>query len=163
MIKKTASVIFLLLGTTFVSAGDAGVSYKYEGKDWPGTCATGLRQSPIDIPKGELEFFNTSKLYNTFLNTPSIIGSKVGSGHRILQNDSSSPPILAASGSPTPISISTTCKLSKTSETSTTNGFCCASLNRNTTAAVIQVLAPVHFHNHSFTINQVEYSFNCNF
>ena len=59
--------------------------------------------------------------------------------------------------------ISTACTLSKTAETSTINGFCCASLNRNNTQAVLQVLAPVHFHNHSFTISSVEHSFNCNF
>jgi hypothetical protein len=126
MINKITSVIFLVLGTAYVSAGDAGVSYKYLGQDWTGTCATGKRQSPIDIPKGDLEFFNTSKLYNTFLNTASSMVSKVASGHRILQNDAIISPILASSASPTPISISTTCTLSKTSETSTTNGFCCA-------------------------------------
>ena len=125
MIKITASLIFLFLGTSFVSASDASISYRYQGQDWNGTCATGKRQSPIDIPKGELEFFNTSKLYNTFLSTASIIGSNAGSGHRILQNDSSSP-ILAASASPTPISISTTCTVNKTGETSTISGFCCA-------------------------------------
>lgn len=128
MIIKTTFVIFLLLGTAYVSAGDAGVSYKYLGQDWTGTCATGKRQSPIDIPKGDLEFFNTSKLYNTFLNTASSMVSKVASGHshRILQNDAIISPILASSASPTPVLISTTCTLSKTTETSTTNGFCCA-------------------------------------
>ena len=72
MVKKSLFLVFL--GTAIVSGGDAGVSYKYQGQDWPGTCATGLRQSPIDIPKSELEFFNTSTLYNTFLSAPSIIG-----------------------------------------------------------------------------------------
>ena len=61
MIKTTtASAFFLFLGTALVSAGDSGFHYRYQGNEWPGTCATGLRQSPIDIPKGKLEFFNTS-------------------------------------------------------------------------------------------------------
>lgn len=150
---KTSSLIFVLLGTaTIVTGSGESVSYKYQGQDWPGTCATGIKQSPIDIPKGEFDFFNTSTLYNTFLNTPSIIGgNQAASKHRLLQNNAA------------PTSISTSCTLSKTGETSTINGFCCASLNRNNTLAVIQVLAPVHFHNHSFTISSVEYSFNCNF
>jgi hypothetical protein len=36
-------------------------------------------------------------------------------------------------------------------------------MNRNDSQAVVQILAPVHFHNHSLTVSSVEYSFNCNF
>jgi len=121
MIKTSTSVIFLFLGTAFVSAGDAGLSYNYLGQDWTGTCATGKRQSPIDIPKSDLGFFNTSKLYNTFLNTASSMESKKASGHRILQND-----LIFANSATSIVSISTACLLSRTTETSTTNGFCCA-------------------------------------
>ena len=86
--------ILLLLGTSSVLAGDSGVSYKYQGQDWVGTCSSGKKQSPIDIPTGALNFFNTSSLYNTFLNTASSIMKSSSSGsHRVLQDGT----ILAAS------------------------------------------------------------------
>jgi hypothetical protein len=47
--------------------------------------------------------------------------SKKASGQRILQND-----LIFANSATSIVSISTACTLSRTTETSTTNGFCCA-------------------------------------
>ena len=79
-------LIFALLGSISLVSGDnKHASYRYQGQDWTGTCATGKRQSPIDIPKSKLEFFNTSSLYNPFLSTKTIMNSKSSSDkHRLL-------------------------------------------------------------------------------
>jgi hypothetical protein len=44
----------LILYITNVKSSSVGVSYNYEGNEWSGTCATGKRQSPIDIPTDQV-------------------------------------------------------------------------------------------------------------
>lgn len=63
---KFISAAALLLVST-VHASSEGVSYKYMGKDWSGTCKNGTQQSPIDIPTNFSSVFNTSKIYSRFL------------------------------------------------------------------------------------------------
>jgi len=52
-------ILFTLLGLIVsISMGaDSSTRYHQMGKDWGGTCRTGRRQSPIDIPTEALAFF----------------------------------------------------------------------------------------------------------
>lgn len=46
---KFATVFALLLAVGATNAADGEFDYSKSGMDWPGTCSTGLRQTPIDI------------------------------------------------------------------------------------------------------------------
>ena len=61
------AVSFVTLFQMEANAAAAGVSYKYMGNDWTGTCATGKRQSPIDIPTGQVVELNSASYLKRFL------------------------------------------------------------------------------------------------
>jgi carbonic anhydrase len=49
------AVGYLSLSPSFhVQAAGGSYSYKYMGNEWSGVCATGKRQSPIDIPTEQI-------------------------------------------------------------------------------------------------------------
>lgn len=105
------TVCFVTLFQKEANAAAAGVSYKYMGNEWSGTCATGKRQSPIDIPTGqvvELDSASYLKDLKRFLETST--------------TTTSTSTILAATSAggvtiSTPTTITTSCASSKTSET----------------------------------------------
>lgn len=47
-------IFALLVLTTSVSASSGNFNYLSKGKDWTGTCATGQRQSPVDVKKADV-------------------------------------------------------------------------------------------------------------
>jgi carbonic anhydrase len=58
------AVGYLSLSPSFhVQAASGAVSYKYMGNDWAGLCATGKRQSPIDIPTEQVENLHSGHLH----------------------------------------------------------------------------------------------------
>jgi hypothetical protein len=60
-----AATALLVIGT--VNAAGDGVTYKYQGNDWTGTCGNGTFQSPIDIPASAIPFLNSTQTFKRFL------------------------------------------------------------------------------------------------
>ena len=135
----TFGAISISLFIQGVSSDSKGVSYKYMGNDWTDLCATGTRQSPIDIPT---DVVGRIFVEDTHVVTPTkagITGDKTtsSSGHRRRFMASSEPS--HSTTAPTknitltisaPTFVTAPCAVSTTSETCSQAGMCCALANR---------------------------------
>lgn len=87
LLLSLSLAILSLSFPTLLSASGAVDSYSYKGGDWPDSCASGVQQSPIDIPLSQLHAAATThQMTTTQYHTSSSATSSDASHRRVLSS-----------------------------------------------------------------------------